>query len=320
MLQIKELSPIYDKPEYSDEIERRIVLLLRDEIYYPVLKEINAKKSVLANAYSDLIDSIASGQIQYVNGHFEGSFNAVLSRELKKLGATWDRKHGWWKISQSELTADMRGAIGVSESRFKQMAAKIDKKLGELLPKEISEKLKFENLFDKTIWTVNKEFEDSVKSITVAPKLTQYQRERISTEYTHNMQLYIQEFTEKEIVKLRQEVQTHVQSGQRYESLVKSIRDSYGVSQSKAKFLARQETSLLVTKFAQTRYTEIGVNEYRWQCVTGTKAHPVRPWHKKHNGKTFTWTNPPQTDEHRGRKNPGQDFGCRCRAIPRVKF
>jgi SPP1 gp7 family putative phage head morphogenesis protein len=315
------LEPIRIKPSYFDEIEDVIRTALRKEIYAPLIIELGEDhEEILQNAMEDLVQAVASGQIQYVGAHFEGNFNASISRELRKLGAAFDRKRGWYRLPSNQLPDDLRSAIGASHSRFKAMAAKVDKCLADVVPAEVAKKMSISKVLDQAVYRVNADFEDSVKGIAVAPKLTEYQRHRIAAEYTNNLVLHIEDWTQAEIAKLRNRVQAQAQSGGRYEGLVKTIRDSYGASQSKAKFLARQETSLLMTKFKQTRYQQAGINEYIWTCVAGSAAHPVRPMHKALDGLTFRWDKPPVVDIHGHRKNPGQDFNCRCVARPIIKF
>jgi SPP1 gp7 family putative phage head morphogenesis protein len=99
------------------------------------------------------------------------------------------------------------------------------------------------------------------------------------------------------------------------------IRESFGVTEKKAKFLARQETGLLMAKFKESRYTESGIHQYKWRCSAGSAKHPVRPSHKVLDGRVFRWDTPPITtapDEPQRRNNPGEDFNCRCVAIPIV--
>lgn len=315
-----ELKPVRLRLDEYEPIERMILLKLKELIYLPLLRELGAKPVVLKNSEQDVIDAVLDRRIQYVDGHFEGSFGSVLSRELKKLGAVWDRVHKWWRLPLGKVPPDVRSAIGVSYSRLQMMAGEIDAKLGALVPEDIASEFKFEDHFESTAWRTNRSFEESVRSITVAPTFTPEQAKRIASEYSNNLQLYIQDFVTQEIKDLRQEVGRNAISGVRYEGMIGSIQKSYGVTANKAKFLARQETNLLITKMTQIRYEDAGVHEYKWRCVVGSPSHPVRHWHKIHDGKTFTWDNPPQTDEHGGRKNPGQDFGCRCIAIPLVKF
>ena len=137
--------------------------------------------------------------------------------------------------------------------------------------------------------------------------------------------------TEEEIPKLRKIVQDNAFSGVRRENLVQGFIDSYGVSQSKAKFWARQETNLLMAKYKETKYVEAGVPEYKWACVhmphqsspqTIYKPGEVRYSHGILEGKIFSWSNPPITTapgQKQRMNNPGQDYNCRCFAIPFIR-
>lgn len=314
------LPPIKEEPGDYDAIEEAIKDLFRRELYYPLLREIGAPKNVVHNAPEDLIDAILSGRISFYRGAFTGKFNARISAELRKVGAKFDRKTGTFKIGLTALSPEIRGAIEQSLSRFMKTVERLDKKLQELLPEKIAEKLKIQKHFDTTLWKLDKKLQGTLKGITVAPDLPPERRARIAEEYTENMKLWIQKWTEEEIIELRKRVQRRGFQGFRYETLVKTIQESYGVSVNKAKFLARQETNLLMTKFKQSRYEDAGVNEYIWGCVVGSPNHPVRPMHKKLEGKKFSWSNPPITAEDGRKNNPGQDYNCRCFAKPVVRF
>jgi SPP1 gp7 family putative phage head morphogenesis protein len=319
-VRVVELKPIREEPSDYDEIEKVILYLLRSEIYYPLLPLMGSNSAVLKNSFSDLLEAITYGKIAFSNGKFTGKFNSAISRELRKIGAKWDRGHGWYSIPRSKLPIEVKNAISMSEVRFAEKLSKIDAAIAKISPAEIADKLKIESLFDKTIWKVERKFQASVRGITIAPKLTEQAASRVAAEYTNNLQLYIKDFVEKETIELRQQIALRVAKGQRYEGIARSIQDSYGVSQNKAKFLARQETSLLMTKYKQVRYQESGVNEYKWKCVAGSPNHPVRPMHKMHDGKIYRWDKPPVINSNGDRRNPGQDYNCRCVAIPIVRF
>lgn len=318
-----ELKPIRETKDDYDALEARIRELFRREIFLPLVRELKINPNILQNSRDDLLSAIQSGQISFSRGSFKGQFNSAISRELRKIGAKWDRTQGSWKVPASSLPIDVRAAISASESVFAQKLAKIDERLRKLLPEEIADRLKVSNIFDRALFKVEREFQASVAGITVAPKLSDEQRKRIADEYSNNMKLYIKDFSEKQITELRADVQKSVFTGNRYESLVDTIQKRYEVSANKAKFLARQETSLLMTKFKETRYADAGVKEYIWGCVVGSPKHPVRPAHKKLEGKIFRWDDPPITTEPGEpvrRNNPGQDFNCRCFARPIVRF
>ncbi len=331
MKKFVELQPIKETTYDYEAIEKRIKELFKREIYLPLLKLLGHKHRTLTNSSDVLLDAIKYGQIQFYRGEFSGRFNASISKELKALGAQWDRKTRTFKLSQTSLTQEIRSAIQASRFHFEQKIAGIDRKLAQILPVEIADRLKIDHLFDSTLYRVQRDFAASLKNITVAPTLTKEQRARIASEWQNNMKLYIVDWTKKEIVELRKNMRESVFAGNRYETAIKTIQKSYDVSANKAKFLARQETGLLMAKFKETRYQDAGVKKFIWKCVTGTTSHPVRPSHKVCDNKIFSWDNPRELGKD-GRpnssgvhkpgenKNPGEDYNCRCYAKPIVEF
>ena len=312
MKKYRELKPIPRSDDHH-ELEALILKELKRQIYLPLLKElaINPNK-VLNERENPVISALRSGQIQFDAGKFKGRFNAQISRELKKLGATWKNKT--WSIRLNDLPIEIASAIRVSEVRAEAAFKKIDEKLSSMGITEI----KMSEVFDKTLWKQEKKFQSQVKSITVAPKLTASERKYIADEYTNNLNLYIKDFTDKEILELRQKIKKRYLAGERYEGFIKEIENSYGVSRRKARFLARQESNLMSAAFQQTRLKSIGINKYKWRSVIGTPAHPTRPRHKFLNdesekGKIFSFADPPVTTEPgqpERKNNPGQDFNC----------
>ena len=228
--------------------------------------------------------------------------------------------------------------------KFEKSRERVSKKLDGLDSQKIVDRIKMEHIFDTTLWKVEKEFHQSVKNITVPPVLSPERRKFIAQEYTKNMRLDIKRWVDDEIIALREKFAPSVFAGVRYEARVKDIekfarelgkfdgirnlQESYRQSRRKAKFWARQETNLLLCKYKQARYAESQIFEYRWRCVVGSEAHPVRKRHQELNdmslrGKTFRFDDPPVTTEPNQpprRNNPGEDFNCRCIAVPIVRF
>lgn len=327
----KILKPIKESTEDFDEVEAKIRELFKRHIYLPLIRILKPYSGTIINARPGLVDAIKYGRVQFYRGTFSGRFNATVSKELKALGAQWDKQTGTWKLSQSSLTPEIRLAIHASEFHFTQTLDKIERKLSDILPEEIADRLKVDHLFDSTLWRVERDFAATLKGLKVPPQLTKGQRETIAREWQNNLKLYIKDWTKKEIVELRKNMQQSVFAGNRYETAVKTIEKSYDVSLNKAKFLARQETGLLMAKFKEVRYKDVGVKKYKWTCVAGTAAHPVRPEHKALDGKIFSWDNPRELDKqglpkpggaHKPgeNKNPGEDYNCRCYAKPIVEF
>lgn len=322
----KELPPIRETKEDFEGLEREIMKVLQREIYLPLVKELRTvstpNKAILKNSkkVDDLATAIRAGRVHYSGGLFTGRLSAGVSRELSKLGARWDPRHGGWRIPATSLPPEYRSLLAISDSRFKRVLESIDRKLGELLPSQISENVKMAHFFDRTLFRIDQEFKKQVRGITVVPTLTPETRAAVAEGYTLDLRRYIEDFSRKEILRLRTQVRDHTLSGTRYEGLVETIEASYGVTERKAKFLARQETALLMTAFKKSRYQEAGLNRYRWQCVVGSPKHPVRPAHKRLDGKEYSWDSPPITDEKGNRNHPGEDYNCRCVARPIVTF
>lgn len=322
------LKPILEPKDIYDAFEKELKAFIRKYVYYPLILELtNNKKTidkVLTNSMDDLLDAIKSGQISFYRGQFTGNFNATLSSELRRLGATWDRKRGAFAIPSNRLPIYIRQAIDVSADLFEKKAAIMDKKLKGLEAEELVDRVKVSRVLDKSIYKVDKDFDKTLSKITVPPQITPEKRQRILKEYTANVKLKIRGWLEEEIAELRQKIEENVFAGKRYEGMIDMIEKRYSVSQSKAKFIASQETRLLVTKYKEIRYQDAGVNHYKWKCVIGSANHPVRKQHQKLNdesarGKLFTFDNPPivtEPGQSVRRANPGEDYNCRCFAIP----
>ncbi len=138
--------------------------------------------------------------------------------------------------------------------------------------------------------------------------------EQLKDDYTENLDLYIQKWHDEQILRLRKKVSENVQQGFRAENLIADIQAEKKVSYNKAKFLAKQETSLMVSKYRQVRYEDAGINRYMWST---SRDQRVRHDHRELQGKIFRFDQPPVTDKNTGaRNNPGEDFNCRCVAIP----
>ena len=322
-MKYKKLKPIRADRNIESKIKDQIIEVLKKEIYLPLILEIGMKDVKLENSMDDLLKAIRSGQLSYVRGRFSGKLNATLSRELRRIGAEWNRSHGSWSIPQSKLPVEIKNAIAVSKSKFMETVSKVDKKLQSLKPEKIAEKISLKEAFDTSLYEFDQKFTESLKAIAVQPKLSKKQIDIISEQYTENMRLYIRDFVDEEVIKLREEVEANVMAGMRYENLIETIQKSYGVSQNKAKFLARQESNLLLAKFKEVRYKDAGIEKYEWRCVAGSANHPVRDSHEKLNGEIFSWDNPPITTELGRpvrRNHPGEDYNCRCVAVPVLEF
>lgn len=95
--------------------------------------------------------------------------------------------------------------------------------------------------------------------------------------------------------------------GMRWEDLAKTIEQVGDVTESRAKLIARDQTSKMNSSFNEERQTSLGIDQYIWQ-TSGDER--VREEHAANDGQIFDWSNPPATG------HPGEDIQCRCVAIP----
>jgi SPP1 gp7 family putative phage head morphogenesis protein len=101
--------------------------------------------------------------------------------------------------------------------------------------------------------------------------------------------------------------------GRRYESLAKDIEARLDVTQRKAEFLAIDQTLKLNADITRARMGAAGITEYVWTTAGDER---VRPTHEELDGETFSFDDPPVTNEDGDRNNPGEDYRCRCVAYP----
>lgn len=95
--------------------------------------------------------------------------------------------------------------------------------------------------------------------------------------------------------------------GLRVEEIQALIKDRFGVSDSRAELIARDQTLKLNAQMSRENFKRAGVSRYVW---TTTRDERVRPEHEELDGQIFRFDDPPEPG------NPGEDFQCRCTAFP----
>lgn len=103
------------------------------------------------------------------------------------------------------------------------------------------------------------------------------------------------------------------QTGQRHEELVQAVQERLGVGLSRAKLIARDQTTKFNSTVQLAQAKAAGIEEFIWST---SKDASVRASHKALEGRTFRYDNPPIVDHERAL--PGQPIQCRCQAIPKV--
>lgn len=115
---------------------------------------------------------------------------------------------------------------------------------------------------------------------------------------------------------VRETVLVAAPQGLRVEDLARQIEERFAVSESRAALIARDQTLKLSGSITRVRQTSAGIRSYIWST---SQDERVRPFHAELEGTVHSWDSPPVVDESGRREHPGQDFGCRCVAVPNLE-
>ena len=143
--------------------------------------------------------------------------------------------------------------------------------------------------------------------------LGEFFRQQMSVWTNDNVNL-IKSLPNDTLTDMREIMKQGFLSGKTLTDIVAEIEHTYHVSRSKAKFLARDQMAKLNSDLAQAQQRDAGITQYEW---SSSQDGRVRDTHRELNGKRFRWDEPPVVDKKTGRRaHPGQDYQCRCVALP----
>lgn len=332
---MKTLAPLRLKPSYWRDTERQVESILRDLLFMPLVRIVRQAgqdmkaKALLENPpvqnatrEDKLVQAMQDGRVQYSAGVFSGEFSAAITTALRNMGATFDARSHVFKIDQAKVPSWIKAEAAIYKTKAHEVNMLLKRKLDEI-HKNLLVDINIKSVdAQKTIDALQEGFKPVAKKLEVQPELSEPARRRLAAEYSDNLKLYIQKFADNEIFSLREAVEENANEGYRFDKLIPKIKQRYGVSVRKAKFLARNETSIFMSKYHEHRYSEAGITEYIWSTSHDARVRPALGTHGTDNhrvldGRTFRFASPPTVDPATGRKaNPGQDYNCRCVAIP----
>ena len=258
---MKTLRPILDKSSYAAPIKKAIYQYFYELIFAPIFSIL--KEEPRHNAVAGMLLSyLREGKLTYEGNQFKGKLNATISRQLRQLGASYNKTTKSFKIEISKIPDEIKLAIIEGNQRNNEQIRRIEDFLKAVEGREIAP-LKLEKFFDYPINDLQKQFDRTV-SATIAIPLREDLKDKLREAYGENLNLYIKKWHDEEIYKLRKIVNQNVSQGYRASNLIDIIQHEKGVSYRKAEFLARNETSLLTAKYRQIRYEEAGIEYYKW--------------------------------------------------------
>lgn len=302
--------------QYTKLIETKLFSDMWKLIYKPMFKVLGLKAE---NEKDILLEALKNGDIYYQGGGFVASkkFSNAISRTLMSLGARYDRWEKKYIIPFEELPKNIVREILNNEKRARIQLNQINQILQyiELNLDQIIETMIFNNEVVTILDDVEGQLHKNTRNINViVPELSQEQKERIAKNYTNNMQFYIRKWSMERIPEMRRKVQFAILDGYREEQVRKMLEKEYHIGSDKAKFLAQNETSIMIAELKKATYTQMGFEEFIWNTILDARE---RPLHRQLNGKIFRFDNPPVIDERTGQRGlPGQTYNCRCGLTP----
>lgn len=123
---------------------------------------------------------------------------------------------------------------------------------------------------------------------------------------TENVAL-IKSIPERYFSDVRKVVLSGLADGDRMDEMSEEIEGRFGVAQSSADLIARDQIGKFYGDLNDARQTELGITSYIWRT---SEDERVRDEHDALNGEEFDWDDDP--DEG----HPGEAINCRCHAEP----
>jgi SPP1 gp7 family putative phage head morphogenesis protein len=104
-----------------------------------------------------------------------------------------------------------------------------------------------------------------------------------------------------------------IRTGAATDDLADQIEARYGVTQSRAQFIAIDQANKMAGAFTEIQHRSLGISGYIWRTTGDAR---VRDTHADLDGTRQSWDDPPVISPDGRRGHPGFDYRCRCQAEP----
>lgn len=329
MIKIKDIK---NKKIYENIIFKQLFSYLDEGIFKPLFEIMNYNPQKAKNDSNPITEALKSGSIIYTDDGFKAKykFTNAQSAELERWGAKYNKWTKTYQIAYNNIPNNV--LVALSENQIKQQA---QIKAVQNFIKELNANLPYmidTMLFDTQVETILDDAGNTLKQNTkklnvIVPELDENQKQAIARDYTYNMRFWVKEWTSEHLIpEMRKKIQEAVLAGYRADYVQKMLEKEFGIWQRKAKFLARNETAIMLAEYRKTEYQKIGINHFIWSTTMDGRE---RELHKELNGKVFRFDNPPVIEQIKvgdhyipkpgGRRGlPGEIYNCRCHIIPYI--
>ena len=303
------------KEEYSEPTTKELEYYFHQFFWDEIITAVKDPYFLL-NANNALVSAIRKGVVRYTDGKFVGDFSMQVSTELEKFAKFDARTKTWKGIPPASISA----TAAIANNKAKSLNEKISSLIDDIPDRVTAAVDSLKYSIEKPLEAMNAQATEDLKSTGIVIDVTPEISKTISENYTNNLNISIKNWVPNQTERLRNMVEKNILSGYNRLELIDMISAEYGTSMAKAKFLARQETTLLTSTVRDERYQGAGIRKYRWSASGGKAGDGrTRDLHRKLHGNEFSYASPPIIDERSGeRGTPGKAFGCRCAAIPIV--
>ncbi len=308
------------KDSYWIQTDRELSQLFYDLFFHELFSLVDEQTNSFENdRFSALKSALRSGKIHYQDGKFTGKFTVAISKELSRF-AKHDSRSGIWK---GRPPADIQTVAAAANFRAQSMIQKAQRLIDQMEPRvdEVVKNIRFD--FAKPLDDMDVESVKDMHSLGIHPEMTPEIKAKLNEDYNQNQKLNVKNWAPNQVLRLRDMTERALYTGVSPRDFAQMIMSEWGVSKNKARFLARQESSLFLSKFRRERYTDAGITEYIWMSAADTRCREANKWGQPAHGPggplhghRFTFGDPPASGPHGEKQEPGEPFGCRCIARP----
>jgi SPP1 gp7 family putative phage head morphogenesis protein len=225
-------------------------------------------------------------------------FVAVAFRALRKLVAEHITQADLAQLLRTDsiLPHYMRQKFGVIDLKF----AELFERKGDILDRAYDTGLSVENLAEQ-------QWRKLIGRSVIKPDPM-----KVAKFATANVRL-IKSVAARHLVDVQRVIENAIIYGARPERLAEEIEARYGVSESRARLIARDQTLKFHGDLVKDKQTKAGIDRYVW---TTSSDERVREMHAELDGTEQSWSEDPVTNPQGDTNCPGRDYQCRCIAYP----
>lgn len=277
----------------------------------PVLEEIAAQASRIATDGGPVLDSVGGRWLVVTAGS-----GRKLSRDYGSRKAAIRRLQELSLHQRFETTLDAKPTVGAAVDKARsefdvrwprsKMVA-----LVEPISKEVPK-------FNAT--QLNKQLSAVIgETISLDIVGSEGWIANAAAEWTHENVALIKSIPSQFFDAIEQKVSRQVADGGRFEELAAEIEDTYGVSESRARLIARDQIGKYTGDLNRVRQQDLGLTSFVWRTVgdervrTDETAGP-NEGHVERDGVTYEWSDPPEGE------TPGEPVQCRCWSDPVLNY